>query len=77
MRRQPASFLAEKPDMLMLKCLAFGWFGVNAIVKLKLFGFFLLIDIVVLVEKKLNPRFFNPKLQPRTFEPLIFQPRTF
>ena len=50
MRRQPASLLAEKPDMLMLKFLAFGWYSVNAIVKLKPFGFLFSIDIVVSVK---------------------------
>ena len=50
MRRQPASFLAEKPDMLMLRFLSFGWYGVNAIVKLKPFGFLFSIDMFVSVK---------------------------
>ena len=46
MRRQPASLLAEKPNMLMLKFLAFGWHGVNAVAKLKPFSFLISIDII-------------------------------
>ena len=56
MRRQPASLLAEKPDMLMLKFLAFGWYSVNAIVKLKPFGFLFSIDIFTLLQSNLAIR---------------------